>query len=187
MRLVHITTLQAVMVVFLAACAADPRPSDTPKRAVAADRPLDAAGLAAEARATRTAALIEAALVQVKAADLQRCLTDFRGGSAGQLQPPAQAGWLLVAAALPADGSEFKLRHAAAPELNPEPEDGWQDRITYRALLRSLQPDDGTVACLSCVFDFAAGRVVYRHAYALDTCHGAMPGERALVTVVPVP
>ena len=93
---------------------------------------------------------------------------------------PQPAGWLIVAAALPATGSEFELRHAAAPELNPDPEDGWQDRITYRALLRSQRPDDGTVACLSCVFDFTAGRVVYRHAYALDTCHWRDAGEREL-------
>jgi len=186
MRFVHTKVAQAVTVVCLAACADDPQPVDMPKRAVAADRPLDAAGLAAEAKETRTAALIEAALLEVKAADLQRCLADFRGDGASPLQPPAHAGWLIVAAAVPIDGGEFKLRHAVAPELNPAPEDGWQDRITYRALLRSTRPDDGTVACLSCVFDFSAGHVVYRHAYALDTCHGAMPGERALVTVVPV-
>jgi len=186
MRFVHATVLQVVIAVFLTGCAEDSPPVNTPSRAVAADRPLDAAGMAAETRETRTAALIEAALVQVKAADLQHCLADFRGGGASALQPPAHAGWLIVAAALPAAGSEFKLRHAAAPELNPEPEDGWQDRITYRALLRSPRLDDGTVACLSCVFDFTAGQVVYRHAYALDTCHGAMPGERALATVVPV-
>jgi hypothetical protein len=29
-----------------------------------------------------------------------------------------------VASALPADGATFQRRHAAAPELNPEPDDG---------------------------------------------------------------
>jgi hypothetical protein len=100
--------------------------------------------------------------------------------------PPAHGGWLIVASALPADGDAFARRHAAAPDLNPDPDDGWQDRITYRALLRRSDPVDGSVACLSCVFDFAAGQVVYRHAYALDTCQGAVPGERALVAVVPM-
>jgi hypothetical protein len=167
----------------LAACSADPEP---PAATTAAplDRPLD--GALADPVATRTAALIEAALAQVRSAELVQCITEFQQSGAGRLQPPASGGWLIVASALPADGDAFARRNSAAPELNPEPDDGWQDRIVYRALLRSPDPADSFVACLSCVFDYEGAQIAYRHAYALDTCRRAVPPERDLATVVPL-
>ena len=135
----------------------------------------------------RTAALIEAALVEVKAADLRRCLAEFLGDPPARFQLPAHGGWLVIASALPAAGPVFAARNEAAPDLNPEPDDDWQDRITYRALLRSANPVDASAICLSCVFDYGAGKVTYRHAYALETCQRAAPGERGLVAVMPLP
>ena len=72
------------------------------------------------------------------------------------------------------------LTALAACSHDPEPDDGWQDRITYRTLLRSSDPADGSVACLSCIFDYSRGAVVYQHAYGLDTCPSTVPGEREL-------
>ena len=177
-----------VIALALAACSSDPDPSASGAPAVAVDRPLDSAHLAAESMAARTAALVEAALVQVTAADLRRCLADFQGegGAEGGAAPKQQRAWLIVAAAQPADGPVFSLRHEVAPELNPTPDDDWQDRITYRTLLRSTDPADGSVACLSCVFDYERGAIAYRHAYALDTCPSTVPGERELATTRPI-
>ena len=170
----------------LAACASEPETPPPATPAVALDRPLDAAATG-DRVSVRTAALLEAALVQVAAADLRGCMVDFAGGTPARFNPPAHGGWLIVASALPADGATFAARHEAAPELNPKPSDGWQDRITYRALLRSTDPTDGSVACLSCVFDYDAGRLSYRNAYALDTCQRGGPGERSLAAVLALP
>lgn len=169
----------------LVACSSEPEPPPgTP--AVPLDRPLDAAATG-DRVSVRTAALIEAALAQVDAGALRRCLADFTGDAPARFAPPAHGGWLVAAAALPADGPAFAARHEAAPELNPQPSDGWQDRVTWRALLRAKDPTDGSVACLSCVFDYEAGRLTYRNAYALDTCQRGAPGERTLATVVALP
>lgn len=174
-------------VTVLAGCADRHEPATDPNQVVAADRPLDAARLDGDAAAARTAALLELALVQVRAPDLRRCILDFRGdgASADGFLPPSHGGWLIVVAAVAADSAAFARRHAAAPASNPEPDDGWQDRIVYRAVLRRADVADGAVACLSCVFDVSGERVVYTYAYALDTCQGAMAGERSLVTVMP--
>lgn len=172
----------------LVGCTAGDQPPSGQIQVVAADRPLDAAGLDGDARAARVAALLELALVQVRAADLRRCILDFHGDAAPAdgFLPPDHGGWLVVASAVAADSATFAQRHAAAPGANPLPDDGWQDRVTYRGLLRRADPADGAVACLSCVFDVTGEQVVYRAAYALDTCQGAMAGERSLVTVLPV-
>lgn len=174
-------------VTVLAGCADRDEPATDPSRVVAADRPLDTAGLDGDAAAARTAALLELALMQVTAPDLRRCILDFQGNGSPTdgFLPPRHGGWLIVATAVAADSAAFARRHAVAPASNPEPDDGWQDRIVYRALLRRADPADGAVACLSCVFDVTGERVVYTHAYALDTCQGAMAGERSLVTVMP--
>jgi hypothetical protein len=142
----------------------------------------------AKSVAARTAALVEAALVQVAVADLRRCLVEFQAEAdpAGRPAPRRHRGWLIVAAAQPADGSVFQLRRAVAPELNPVPGDGWQDRLTYRTLLRSPDPADGSVACLSCVFDYDGGTIFFRHAYALETCPSTVPDERELAVSLPV-
>ena len=170
----------------LAACSSEPEMPLPATPAAPLDRPLDAAATG-DRVSVRTAALLEAALVQVAAADLRRCMIDFAGGLPARFNPPAHGGWLIVASALPDDGATFAARHEAAPERNTKPSDGWQDRITYRALLRSTDPTDGAVACLSCVFDYEAGRLSYRNAYALDTCQRGAPGERTLATVVALP
>ena len=175
----------AIAMLALAACSSEPEPPPiTP--AVPLDRPLDAAATGHRV-SVRTAALIESALVQVGAADLRRCLAEFTGDAPPRFAPPTHGGWLIVASALPADGPAFAARHEAAPELNPEPGDGWQDRVTYRALLRATNPTDGAVACLSCVFDYDAGRLSYRNAYALDTRERGGPAERSLAAVVALP
>lgn len=180
----------ALIAVVLApvACSSDPELASGDAQAIAADRPLDSAHMAAQSMAARTASLLEAALVQVTAADLRRCLAGFqsKGDAAVGLAPTRPRTWLIVAAAQPVDGPVFALRHEVAPELNPTPGDDWQDRITYRTLLRSPDPAEGSVACLSCVFDYESGAIAYRHAYALDTCHSTVPGERELATVVPI-
>ena len=180
--------IMAAILTALAACSHDPEPPAANAPAVAADRPLDDPSNTAESLAARTAALVESALVQVRSADLERCLADFQGGADGTHRPAHtyQRAWLVVAASLPADGPVFALRREVAPELNPEPEDGWQDRITYRTLLRSPDPADGSVACLSCVFDYSRGAVVYQHAYGLDTCPSTVPGERELAVKLSV-
>jgi hypothetical protein len=175
-----------VSLLALAACSGEPEPAPPVSPAVPLDRPLDAAA-GGERVSVRAAALIEAALAQVGAADLRRCMADFAGGAPTRFLPPAHGGWLIVASALPADGAAFAARNEAAPELNPARTDGWQDRVTYRALLRSANPTDGAVACLSCVFDYDAARLTYRHAYALDTCQRGSPGERTLATVLALP
>ncbi len=185
------TAIRIVLVAILpafAACSHDREPPAALVPAVAADRPLDDASNVAESLAARTAALVESALVQVRSADLERCLADFQGGAGVTLRPAHtyQRAWLIVAASMPADGPVFALRREVAPELNPEPDDGWQDRITYRTLLRSPDPGDGSVACLSCVFDYSRGAVVYRHAYGLDTCPATVPGERELAVKLSV-
>lgn len=162
----------------LAACAPEPPPS--PTVAVAPERPLDSP--LGDPVAIRSAALIEAALAQVRPADLRRCVDEF--ASPG-LRLPAHGRWLIVASALPVDGAGYARRLAAAPELVTEPDDDWLDRITYRTLLRAADAQDGSVACLSCVFDYAAGRVAYQRAYGLETCRRAVPPERDLATVVP--
>jgi hypothetical protein len=182
------TAVLAVVVASATACSSAPGVAPLVAPPVASDRPLDSAQLAPGSIAARTAALIEAALLQVTAADLRRCLVAFEGE--GSLQSRwagvRPEGWLIVASALPADGPAFALRHEVAPELNPAPDDGWQDRITYRTLLRSPDSADGAVACLSCVFDYDNRSVAYRQAYALDTCAGSVPGERELATMLPV-
>ena len=169
----------------LAACSSEPEPLP-PTPAVPLDRPLDAAATG-DRVSVRTAALLEAALVQVGAVELRRCMADFTGDAPPRFALPAHGGWLIVASALPADGAAFTARNEAAPELNPKPSDDWQDRVTYRALLRSANPSDDSVACLSCVFDYEGGRLTYRHAYALDTCQRGAPGERSLAAVVALP
>ncbi len=177
-----------VAVAMVAGCADRDVPPADGSRVVAADRPLDSPGLGGDARAARTAALLELALAQVKAPELRRCILDFHGGDApaDDFRPPVHGGWLVVASAVADDSAVFAQRHAAAPEANPKPDDGWQDRVTYRALLRRADSADGSTACLSCVFDVTGERVVYRHAYALDTCQGPMAGDRSLVAVVPL-
>ena len=172
--------LPLLVVALLGACSRppDPRPATI---AAPPDRPLD--GYLANATAVRTAMLIEVALAQVRPADLRRCLDEFAGSSAPGFRPPAHGGWLVVASAQAVDDPAHVLRQDAAPELSPRSDGGWHDRIVYRALLRSA---DASVACLSCVFDYAQGRVGYRHAYALDTCRRAVPPERDLATVVPL-
>jgi hypothetical protein len=172
--------LHAPLLALLAACSAEVEPIATGTAALPADRPLG--GVDHDAMAERSAALVEAALASTPAADLRRCVADFRRGAGVRLAPPANGGWLIVASALPADGEAIRRRHEAAPELNPEPADGWQDRVTYRGLVRG--PDGEAAACLSCVFDYEAAVLVYRHAYALDTCRRAVPPERDLATVV---
>ena len=163
----------------LAACAPD-TPAPSPTAAVAPERPLD--GPLLGPAAVRTAVLIEAALAQVRPTDLRRCVDEF--GSSG-FRLPAHGRWLIVASALPVGGAGYARRIAAAPELVAEPDDDWLDRITYRTLLHASAAQDRSVACLSCVFDYAAGRVVYRHAYGLDTCRRAVPPERDFAIVVP--
>lgn len=186
MSLATRTALLAV-VMGLAACSSDPEPPSGSVRAVAADRPLDAGPLAAESIPARTAALIEAALLQVAAADLRRCVVEFHGegGHPAATAPLRRRSWLIVAAAQPVDGPVFELRHEVAPELNQVPDDDWQDRIVFRTLLRDADSPAGPPACLSCVFDYERGRVAYRHAYALDTCTATVPGERELAIVLP--
>lgn len=188
MRFIRFLMPALCAVTMVAGCADRSEPPTDGSRVVAADRPLDAAGLDGDAAAARTAALLELALAQVKAPELRRCVLDFHGDGApaDSFLPPAHGGWLIVTAAAAADSAAFAQRHAAAPASNPEPDDGWQDRIIYRTLLRRADPADGAAACLTCVFDVTGERVVYRHAYALDTCQGAMAGERSLVTVMPV-
>ena len=111
----------------LAACSSEPEPLPaTP--AVPLDRPLDAAATS-DRVSVRTAALLEAALVQVGAVELRRCMADFAGDAQPRFAPPAHGGWLIVASALPADGAAFTARNEAAPELNPKPSDDWQDRV----------------------------------------------------------
>jgi hypothetical protein len=171
------------LLLVLAACAAEREPPPI-TTAVAPDRPLD--GADGDPVAVRTAVLIEAALAQVRPQDLRRCLDEFSAGSPGPFRPPALATWLIVASALPVDGATFQRRRAAAPELNPEPDDGWQDRVVYRVLLRPPDRADSAVACLSCVFDHEDGQLAYRRAHALDTCRRAVPPERDLATVVPL-
>ena len=173
----------ASILVALAACTGEAEP---PPIAVATppDRPLD--GALGDPMAVRTAALIEAALAQVRPQDLRRCVDEFLQSAPSRFQPPAHGGWLIVASTLSAEGDTFARRHAASPEFNPEPEDGWQDRITYRALLRPVDRADASVACLSCVFDYEGAELSYRHAYALDTCRRAIPPERDLATVMPL-
>ena len=171
------------LLLVLAACAGEPEPPPV-TAAIAPDRPLD--GADGDPVAVRTAVLIEAALAQVRPEDLRRCLVEFSAGSPGQFQPPAHATWLIVASALPVDGATFQRRQAAAPELNPEPDDDWQDRVVYRALLRPADRSASAVACLSCVFDHEDGKLAYRRAYALDTCRRAVPPERDLATVIPL-
>ncbi|MFO1048409.1 MAG: hypothetical protein U1E52_10985 [Geminicoccaceae bacterium] len=149
--------------------------------AVAPERPLD--GPLAGPMAVRTAVLIEAALAQVRPADLRRCIGEF--GTSG-FQLPAHGQWLIVASALPVGGAGYARRLAAAPELVAEPDDDWLDRITYRTLMRAADPQDGAVACLSCVFDYVGGRVAFQTAYGLDTCRRAVPPERDLAIVVPL-
>ena len=170
------------VLVMLAACSREPGPP--PAATASPDRPLD--GALADPIAVRTAALIEAALAQLRPGDLHRCVDEFQQSAGATFRPPTHGGWLIVASALPGDGEAFARRNAAAPELNPEPEDGWQDRVTYRALLRPANSADGAVACLSCVFDYEGARLTYRHAYALDTCRRAIPPERDLATVIPI-
>ncbi len=167
----------------LAGCAKEPPPPPAVSVAVAPDRPLDGARGAA---AMRTAALIEAALAQVEPRDLRRCLADFETGAPGRFRPPAHATWLIVASALPVEGDFFRRRHQVAPEMNPVPGDGWQDRLVYRSLLRSTDDVAGSVACLSCEFDYEGAALVYRRAYALDACRRAIPPEQDLATVVPL-
>jgi hypothetical protein len=185
-RAAHAALLMTALT--LAACNSDPEVPAGGAAAVAVDRPLDGTQLAAESKAARTAALVEAALAQVTAADLRRCLSDYLGETivADARVPVRQHAWLIVAAAQPASGAVFALRREVAPELNPMPADDWQDRVTYRTLLRSPNPADGSVACLSCVFDYESGTIAYRHAYALDTCPSTVPGERELATKAPV-
>jgi hypothetical protein len=176
--------IAALLVLTLATCASEPEPTPVATVAVPPDRPLDDPWT--ESSAVRTAALIEAALAQVGAKDLRRCLDEFQQGGPPRFRPPTHAGWLIVASALPADGKQFTRRNEAAPDLNPAPADGWQDRVTYRGLLRHADPVDGTLACLSCVFDYEGTTIAYRHAYALDTCRRAVPPERDLAVVVPL-
>jgi hypothetical protein len=174
------SVLHAPLLAFLAACASGSEPPATGTAALPPDRPLG--GMHRDAAAERSAALVEAALASVSAADLRRCVGDSRRGAGARLAPPAGGGWLIVASAIPADGEAFRRRHEAAPALNPEPADGWHDRVTYRGLSRG--PDGEAAACLSCVFDYEEAVLVYRHAYALDTCRRAVPPERDLATVV---
>ena len=181
----HFRRAVCLSLTMLAACSSEPERRPPSALPIPLDRPLD--GTSRDISAARTAALIEAALVEVKAADLRRCLVEFLGDPPARFRSPAHSGWLVVASALPAEGPVFAARHEAAPGLNARPDHDWQDRITYRALLRSANPVDASVACLSCVFDYDAGRVTYRHAYALETCQHAGPGERALVAVLPLP
>ena len=171
-----------LLVALLAGCAADPEPPP-PTAAAPADRPLD--GPVRTPQELRTAALLEIAVAQVQPADLRRCLGEF-GSAASGLAPPAHRTWLVVASALPADGDAFARRQAAAPELHPDPDDGWLDRIVYRALLRAADPSDPTTACLSCVFDYEGGAVVFRRALGMDRCERAVPPERDVATVVPL-
>ena len=174
----------ALILVTLAACTREPEPPPATIAATPPDRPLD--GALGDSVAVRTAVLIEAAVAQVRPPDLRRCVDEFRQSAPNRFQAPAHGGWLIVASALPADGEAFTRRNVAAPELNPEPEDGWQDRITYRALLHGVDRAEGAVACLSCVFDYEGAELAYRHAYALDTCRRAIPPERDLATVMPL-
>ena len=167
----------------LIGCAADPEPPPI-TAATPPDRPLDGAG--GDPVALRTGALLEAALAQVEPADLRRCLAEFAAAAPGRFAPPAHGTWLIVAQSMPADGTAFRRRHAAAPELNPEPDDGWADRVVFRALLRAAEPTSGAVACLSCVFDYEAAALTYQRAYGLDACRRAVPPERDLATVVPL-
>lgn len=183
-RMVRLCCVLLVMLAMLAACAGESEPPPAVTSAVPPDRPLD--GALGDPVAVRTAALIEAALAQIHPGDLRRCIDEFQQTDHGKLQPPRQRGWLIVASALPAEGQAFARRHAAAPELHPEPTDGWQDRVTYRAVLRPVDRADGTVACLSCVFDYENAIFAYRQAYALDTCRRAIPPERDLATVIPL-
>ncbi|MGD9507160.1 MAG: hypothetical protein AB7O95_01280 [Geminicoccaceae bacterium] len=152
--------------------------------AVPPDRPLD--GYLPDPTAMRTALLIESALAQVRPVDLRRCLDEFGSAGRSSLRPPAHGGWLIVASAQEVGDPGYRRREAALPGSVGEVEDGWLDRIAYRALLRSADPSSGAVACLSCVFGFEGGRLTFRHAYALDTCRRAVPPERDLATVVPL-
>ena len=179
---IHLSRL-ALVLLALVGCTAEPEPPPI-TAATPADRPLD--GAAGDPVALRTAALLEAALAQVRPADLRRCLADFAAEAPGQFEPPAHGTWLIVAQSLPVDGAAFRRRHAAAPELNPEPEDGWADRVVFRALLRAADPTSGAVACLSCVFDYEAAALTYQRAYGLDACRRAVPPERDLATVLPL-
>jgi hypothetical protein len=178
-----IRRLLVFLLALLAACTDpdDPRPATV---AAPPDRPLD--GHLPNPTAVRTAVLVEAALAQVGPQDLRRCLGEFGLVGGSGFQPPEHGGWLIVASAQAVDDPAYRQRRAAAPELGGEPDDDWLDRITYRALLRSADAADGSVACLSCVFDFENGQVAFRHAYALDTCRRAVPPERDLATVVPL-
>jgi hypothetical protein len=164
------------------ACAAEPDPPPGATAAAPPDRPLDS--YLGDPTAVRAAVLTEVALAQVRPGDLGHCLDEFGRQGAARFRPPAHGGWLIVTSALPADGAAFARRQEAAPELHPDPDDGWLDRIVYRALLRTA--DAGEVACLSCVFDYEGGRVTYRHAYALDTCRRAVPPERDLAIAMPL-
>ena len=175
--LLVLATLTLVM-----ACAADPDPPPVATAAASPDRPLDS--YLGDRTAVRAAALTEVALAQVRPGDLGHCLDEFGREGAAQFRPPAHGGWLIVTSALPADGAAFARRQEVAPELHPDLDDGWLDRIVYRALLRTADARD--VACLSCVFDYEGGRVIYRHAYALDTCRRAVPPERDLAIAMPL-
>jgi hypothetical protein len=170
-------------ILFLSACAdrSDPLPATV---AAPLDRPVD--GHLSDPSAARAAILIEAALADVRPEDLQRCLADFASTGAPDLRPPAHGGWLIVTSAQAVDGAADRRRQAVAPEPVDEPGDGWRDRVVYRALLRSADMADHSAACLSCVFDFEDGRIAFRNAYALETCHRAIPPERDLAIVMPV-
>jgi hypothetical protein len=166
----------------LAGCAAEPEPPPA-TAAIAADRPLD--GVAGDAAAIRTAALLEAALAQLPVDDLRRCVAEVAGVASG-LAPPAHGSWLIVASALAADGPAFARRRDAAPELHPEPDDGWQDRVVFRTLLRPADRSVPGAACLSCIFEREDDRLSFRHGYALPRCDRAVPPERDLAVVIPL-
>jgi hypothetical protein len=72
----------APLLLALMACAAEPPPPPP-------DRPLDGAG--GDAAGMRTAAVIEAALAQVRPKDLRRCLAEFAAEGPGRFEPPTHA------------------------------------------------------------------------------------------------
>ena len=151
--------------------------------AVPLDRPLDAAATG-DRVSVRTAALLEAALAQVGAAELRRCMADFAGDAPPRFR--ATGAWRLADRGLRPAGRRRRVRRPQRGGTRAQPAAcrrlAGSGHLPGAAALGATRAD-GAVACLSCVVRLRRRPATYRHAYALDTCQRGAPGERTLATV----